>query len=98
MLNKVEEELPSMSDLAKADDIKLQEITRNVVRSTENLTEQFEGILPMHELQGLDKQFRSIRGLLKVEVVRKVELQQHIEKEKCKLEEIRNNPEYDDGI
>ena len=72
-----------MSDLAKADDIELQEITENAARSTENLIKQFEGTysetLPMHELQGLDKQLTSIRCSLKVEVARKVELQQSIE-------------------
>ena len=60
MLNKVEEELPSASDVAKADDIELQKITDNTARNTENLIEQFEGEcsenLPMCELLGLDKQ------------------------------------------
>ena len=54
--------------------------------------------LPMHELLGLDKQLRSIRGSLKVEVAEKVKLEERIKKEKCKLEEIRDNPEYDDRI
>ena len=65
MLNRVEKEQPSTSDVAKADDIELQEIMDNVARSTENLVKQLEGtyseILPMHELQGLEKQLRSIR-------------------------------------
>ena len=71
MLNKVKEELPSESDITKADDIELQEIAR----STEDLIvqmkhdqsqtdEPFE--YPLRELLGLDKQLRSIRGLLKV--------------------------------
>ena len=77
MLNKVEKELPSNSDLAKVDNIELQEIMKNTAKSTENLIEQFEELpqgqetLPMCELQGLDKQLRSIMGLLKVEVVKK---------------------------
>ena len=66
------EKLPSASDLAKADDMELQEMTENTARSTENLIKQFEEEspenLPMHELQGLDKQLRSIRDSLKVEV------------------------------
>ena len=37
MLNKVEEELPSVSDLAEADDIGLQEVIENAVRSMEEL-------------------------------------------------------------
>ena len=52
----------------------------------------------MHELLGLDKQLRSIRGSLKVEVAEKVKLEERIKKEKHKLQDIRDNPEYDDRI
>ena len=80
MLNKVEEDLPSTSDLVTANDRELHEMVENTVRSTDNLIEQLEDTsfetLPIHELQSLDKQLRSIiRGSLKVEVVKKVELQ-----------------------
>ena len=37
--------------------------------------------LPLRELLGLDKQLRSIKGSLKVEVAKKVELEEHIAKE-----------------
>ena len=83
MLNKVKEELPSTSDVAKADDIELQEIGR----SMEDLNTKGQEMLPMHKLLGLDKQLRSIRGSLKVEVAKKVQLEESIKKEKCKLEE-----------
>ena len=43
MLTRVEEELPSASDIAKADDIELQEITESTTKSMENLIAQFEG-------------------------------------------------------
>ena len=46
MLNRVEEELPSITDVAKADDIELQEIMENAARSTGNLIEQLEANLP----------------------------------------------------
>ena len=59
--------------------------------------ESLEDLL-MHELLGLDKQLRSIRGSLKVEVAEKVKLEERIKKEKRKLEDIRDNPEYDDRI
>ena len=36
---------------------------------------------PLRELLGLDKQLRSIRGSLKVEVAKKVQLEEHIKKE-----------------
>ena len=48
---------------------------------------------------GLDKQLRSIRGSLKVEVAKKVELEEHITKECRKLEEFREYPGvYDDAM
>ena len=74
MLNRVEEELPSASHVAKIDDIELQEITENATKSMEGLITQFEGqgTLPMHEILRLDKQLRSIRGWLKVEVAKKI--------------------------
>ena len=61
----------------------------NASKSTEDLITQFEGqeMLPMRELLGLDKQLRSIRGLLKVEVAKKVQLEENIKKEKPKLKE-----------
>ena len=53
----------------------------------------------MRELLGLDAQLRSIRGSLKVEVAKKVELEEHITKERRKLEEFREDPgEYDDAM
>ena len=42
----------------------------------------------------LDKQLRTIRGSLKVEVAKKVELEGHIEMEKIKLGEIQDNPRH----
>ena len=92
MLNKAAEELPSESNITGADDIELQEIAekasgiisqmKGVQTDTEDLFEN-----PLCELLGLDKQLRSIRGSLKVEVVKKVQLEEHIAKERRKLEE-----------
>ena len=104
MLNKAAEELFSGSDIIKADDIELQEIAekasgiisqiKDVQTDTEDLFEH-----PLHELLGLDKQLRSIRGSLKVEVAKKVELEGHIAKEYQKLEEFREYPGvYDDAM
>ena len=86
MLNKAEEELPSISDIAKADEIELQEIaksTENLVSQMSQTDDSFEGeeTLPMRGLLGLDKQLRSIRGSLKVEVAKKVQLEERIAKE-----------------
>ena len=86
MLNKAAKELPSESDITGADDIELQEIAekalgiisqiKDVQTDTDDLFEH-----PLRELLGLDKQLRSIRGSLKVEVAKKVELEECITKE-----------------
>ena len=99
MLNKAAEELPSESDITKADDIEPQEIVekasgiisqiKDVQTDTEDLFEH-----PLRKLLGLDKQLRSIRGSLKVEVAKKVELEEHIEMAKIKLGEIQDYPRY----
>ena len=48
---------------------------------------------------GLDKELRTIRSCLKVEVAKKVELEEHITKERQKLEEFREYPGvYDDAM
>ena len=87
MLNKAVEELPSESDITGADDIELQEIAEKasgiisqikyVQTDTDDLFEH-----PLRELLGLDKQLRSIRGSLKVEVAKKIELEEQIAKER----------------
>ena len=68
------------------DDIELQEIAekasdiisqiKEVQTDTDELFEH-----PLRELLGLDKQLRTIRGSLKVEVAQKVELEECIAKE-----------------
>ena len=104
MLNKAAEELPSESDITKVDDIELQEIAekasgiisqiKDVQTDTEDLFEH-----PLRELLGLDKQLGSIRGSLKVEVAKKVQLEEHIAKERRKLEEFQEYPGvYNDAM
>ena len=75
-LNKATEELPSKSDITRADNIELQEIAekasgiisqiKDIQTDTDDLFEH-----PLRELLGLDKQLRSIRGSLKAEVAKK---------------------------
>ena len=70
MLNKAAEELPSASDITKADDIELQEIAKKALdlifqikdfqTDTDNLFEH-----PLQEFLVLDAQLRSIRGFSK---------------------------------
>ena len=97
MLNKAAEELPSESDITGADDIELQEIVEKasgIYSQIKNLQTDTEDLLKHHlcKLLGLDKQLRSIRGSLKVEVAKKVVLEEHIAKEHQKLEEFLEYP------
>ena len=85
-LNKAQEEQPSASDVDKADDIELQD----TAKSMEDLIFQIKDVQtyaddifehPLQELLGLNAQLRSIRGSLKVEVAKKVQLEECIKKE-----------------
>ena len=40
-----------------------------------------DNLLPLRELEGLDKQLRTIKGSLKVAIAKRVDLKSHIEKE-----------------
>ena len=78
-------ELPSSSEIAGTDEIELEEIMKSTedlifqINSQSQTDELFEH--PLRELLGLDKQLRTIRGSLNVEVAKKVELEEHITKE-----------------
>ena len=92
MLNKAAEELPSESDITGADDIELQEIAEkasDIISQIKDIQTDAGDLFkhPLRELLGLDKQLRSIRGSLKVEVAKKLELEERITKECHKLEE-----------
>ena len=52
-------------------------------------------LLPLRELQGLDKQIRTIKGSLKVAIAKRVDLNARIEHEERKLSEIQD-PAYSD--
>ena len=103
-LNKAQEELPFASDIAKADDIELQKTAEKASKSREDIISQIKEVQtdtdelfehPLRELLGLD----SIRGSLKVEVAKKVELEERIAKEHHKFEEFREYPGvYDDAM
>ena len=79
-------ELPSSSEIAKVDEIELEEIAKSTEDLIYQINEQtqtddlLENLL--HELLGLNKQLRTIRGSLKVEAAKKVELEKHIKKER----------------
>ena len=104
MLNKASEELPSESDITKADDIELQEIAEKasgIISQIKDVQTDTEDLFkhPLCKLLGLDTKLRTIQGSLKVEVAKKVELEEHIKKEYQKLEEFQEYPRvYDDAM
>ena len=52
-------------------------------------------LLPLRELQGLDKQIRTIKGSLKVAIAKRIDLEGRIKHEERKLNEIQD-PDYSD--
>ena len=104
-MNKIQKELPSASDIERANDPELIEMTEIAMSADKHfLNEIFRrtqtgeddpGQPTMRDLVGLDKELRSIRGSLKVEVAKKVELDQKLEKEKAKLETLKNSTDLD---
>ena len=96
-------ELPSSSETAKADTIELEEIAKSTedlifqINNQSQTDDLFEHSL--RELLGLDAQLRSIQGSLKLEVAKKVQLEEHVAKEQRKLEEFGEYPGvYDDAM
>ena len=83
--------LPSSSEIAEADEIELEEVGKSTEDLIYQINEQTQtdDLLenPLRELLGLNKQLRSIRDSLKVEVAKKVQLEEHITKEHRRLEE-----------
>ena len=83
-------QVPSIHEIAGADEIQLEEIVKSTedlifqINSQSQTDELFEH--PLRELLGLDKQLRSNRGSLKVEVAKKLELEEHIANKHRKLE------------
>ena len=54
-----------------------------------------DNLLPLRELEGLDKQLRTIKGSLKVAIVKRIDLEGRIKHEERKLNEIQD-PKYSD--
>ena len=69
-------ELPSSSEIAGADQIELEEIAEkasNIISQIKDVQTDTDDLFkhPLRELLGLDKQLRSKRGLLNVEVAKR---------------------------
>ena len=110
ILNKVEKDLPSTSDIDAANDIELEGMTDKSINSTHEHIRELSSdrgtqtgeddpnSLTMRELEGLDKELRKIRGSLKVEVAKKVKIEEKIKHENRKLLFTEHHSEYDEGI
>ena len=99
MLNKAAEELPSESDITKVDDIELQEIVEKalgIISQIKDVQTDTEDLFkhPLRELLGLDKQLRSIRGSLKLEVAKKISWKSTSLKSIESLRNSENIPEF----
>ena len=57
-----------------------------------------DNLLPLRELEGLDKQLRTIKGSLKVAIAKCVDLKSRIEHEERKLSEVQDLKYSDDQI
>ena len=77
-------ELPSADDIAKADAIEMEEFLRKTKNLISQMSQTDDDLFehPLHELLGLDKQLKSIRGSLRVLVAQKIKLDEKIKKEK----------------
>ena len=84
--------------------IELMEMTSKDIDTTVDDVEQGtsfieagdrDKLLPLRELEGLDKQLRIIRGSLKVAIAKRIDLEGRNEREEKKLNEIQD-PTYSD--
>ena len=87
-----------------ADAIEMIEVTSKDIDTTVKDVEQDtsfiepgerDKLLPLRELEGLDKQLRTIKGSLKVAIAKRIDLEGRIKHEERKLSEIQD-PKYSD--
>ena len=88
------------SSTTDAEAIELMEMTSKDIDGLEQETSFIEPserdkLLPLRELEGLDKQLRTIKGSLKVAVAKRIDLEGRIQHEERKLNEIQD-PAYSD--
>ena len=93
------------SSTTDAEAIEMIEVTSKDIDATVKDVEQDtsfiesserDKLLPLRELEGLDKQLRTIKGSLKVAIAKRVDLNARIEHEERKLSEVQD-PAYSDG-
>ena len=103
----LDERLKAMesSSTTNAEAIELMEMTSKEIDMTVKDVEQDtsfikpddkDKLLPLRQLEGLDKQLRTIKGSLKVAIAKRINLEDHIKHEERKLNEIQD-PTYSDN-
>ena len=94
------------SSTTDAEAIEMIEVTSKDIDATVKDAEQDtsfiesserDKLLPLRELEGLDKQLRTIKGSLKVAIAKCVDLEACIKHEERKLNEIQD-PKYSDDL
>ena len=98
-LNEMSKTLES-SSTTDVEAIELMEMTSKDIDGLEQETSFIEPserdkLLPLRELEGLDKQLRTIKGSLKVAIAKRIDLEGRIKHEERKLNEIQD-PKYSD--
>ena len=102
-LDKRSKEIES-SSTTNAEAIEMIEVTSKDIDSTIKDAEQDtsfiepterDKLLPLRELEGLDKQLRTIKGSLKVAIAKRIDLEGRIKLEERKLSEVQD-PKYSD--
>ena len=92
------------SSTTDAEAIEMIEVTSKDIDATVKDAEQDtsfiepserDKLLPLRELEGLDKQLRTIKGSLKAAIAKHIDLEGHIKLEEIKLNEIQD-PKYSD--
>ena len=92
------------SSTTDAEAIEMIEVTSKDIDTTVKGVEQdtsfiepseIDKLLPLRELEGLDKQLRTIKGSLKVAIAKRIDLEGRIKHEERKLNEIQD-PKYSD--
>ena len=95
------------SSTTEAEAIEMIEVTSKDIDATVKDVEQDtsfiepserDNLSPLRELEGLDKQLRTIKGSLKVAIAKRVDLKSHIEQEERKLSEVQDPTYSDDQI
>ena len=95
------------SSTTVAEAIEMMEMTSKDIDKTVEVVEQDmsfiqpgerDKVLPLRELQGLDKELRTIRGFLKIAIAKRVDLKSRTEHKERKLSEVQDPNYTDDQI